>query len=257
MEIRIGTSGFSFDDWRGNFYPETIDKGKMLDHYATFFPTVEINSTYYNIPHPAVMNNLVKKAPEGFDFVVKVPQSFTHRRHDLDTDLAKYLHALEPLDESDKLSGLLAQFPYSFKFSRNGLDYLSLLNAAVAPRPLFMEFRHRSWVNRTMYDRLRNEGIGYVCVDEPGLPNLLDPDLFATTSIAYGRLHGRNADQWWDGGPLRYDYKYSESELGAWKEKIHKLSAKGSVKRLYLFFNNCHLGQAAANAVQMKQMLGV
>lgn len=257
MDIRIGTSGFSFEDWRDNFYPADIDKGKMLDYYAEHFPTVEINSTYYRIPHPAVMHNLVKKVPDGFEFLVKVPQSFTHRRHDLEGDLADYLQALEPVEEAGKLSGLLAQFPYSFKFSRDSLDYISMLNAAVSPRPLFTEFRHRSWVNRTMYDRFRTEGIGYVCVDEPDLPNLIKPDLFATIATAYARLHGRNGEKWWDGGPLRYDYTYSPGELDDWKRKIEKLSAKGNVKKLFLFFNNCHLGQAAANAIQMKQLLGV
>ncbi len=229
----------------------------MLNHYVEHFPTVEINSTYYSIPHPAVMHNLVKKAPDGFDFIVKVPQSFTHRRNELEEDLEKYQQALEPMEESGKLSGLLAQFPYSFKFTSNALDYISMLKAALEPRPLFAEFRHRSWVNRTMYNRLRKEGIGYVCVDEPRLPNLLDPDLFATSDTAYLRLHGRNAEKWWDGGPLRYDYSYSEDELQEWKQRIEKLKAKGNVKRLFVLFNNCHLGQAAANAVNMKQMLGV
>ncbi|HPI33126.1 MAG TPA: DUF72 domain-containing protein, partial [candidate division Zixibacteria bacterium] len=93
MEIRIGTSGFSFEDWRGSFYPETIDKGKMLDYYVERFSTVEINSTYYRIPHPAVMRNLAKKAPEGFDFVVKLPQSVTHRRQDIEEDLRQFLQA--------------------------------------------------------------------------------------------------------------------------------------------------------------------
>lgn len=229
----------------------------MLDYYVQQYPTVEINSTYYRIPHPAVMVNLVKKVPEGFDFMVKVPQSFTHRRQELESDLQKFLAALEPMDESGKLSGLLAQFPYSFKFSRDSLDYISMIRAAVAPRPLFTEFRHRSWVNRTTYNRLREEGIGYVCVDEPPLPNLIDPDLFATTAAAYVRLHGRNSEKWWDGGPLRYDYTYADDELEAWKQKIEKLKDKGNVKKVFLYFNNCHLGQAAADASRMKELLGL
>lgn len=257
MDIRIGTSGFSFEDWRGTFYPATVDKGKMLDFYAQHFPTVEINSTYYRIPHPAIMNNLVKKVPSGFDFLVKVPQSFTHRRTDLDDDIAKFLQAIEPMEATETLSGLLAQFPYSFRFSPDSLDYLAMLKNVLEPRPLFAEFRHESWVNRTMYDRLRAEGVGYVCVDEPELPHLIKPDLFTTVPTGYVRFHGRNAEKWWDGGPLRYDYKYSEEELQKWKEKIDKLAAKGQVQRMYLFFNNCHLGQAAANAFDMKRLLGL
>ena len=114
MNVRVGTSGYSFQDWRGNFYPEGIDKGKMLDHYVQHFNTVEINTTYYRIPHPRVFENMVSKAPEGFDFMVKVPQSFTHRRTDLEQDRDCIHQAIAPLVESGKLDGLLAQFPYSF-----------------------------------------------------------------------------------------------------------------------------------------------
>lgn len=252
-QVRVGTSGYSFEDWRGTFYPGKINKGMMLDHYVKFFRTVEINSTYYRIPHPAVMANIAKKAPKGFDFIVKVPGSFTHRRHDIDSDLAKYVEALKPIEELGLLSGVLTQFPYSFKFSSDSLDYLSLLKGALAPRELFVEFRHNGWVNRTMYDHLRKEQIGYVCVDEPQLRGLLKPDAFATTDSAYVRLHGRNAEQWWDGGALRYDYSYSDEELREWKGKVRKLQAK--VKRIFVFFNNCHLGQAVGNATDFAQII--
>lgn len=253
MNVRVGTSGFSFADWRGNFYPPDIDKGKLLDYYVQQFDTVEINSTYYGIPQPRVFENMVKKAPTRFDFMVKVPQSFTHRRTDLEDDRRKFTEAIRPLAESGKLAGLLAQFPYSFKFSPDNLDYLAICREAIAPQPLFVEFRHNSWVNRTMYDRFRAEGIGYVAVDEPPLPGLLNPDCFATTDTAYVRLHGRNAEQWWDGGALRYDYNYSEDELAYWKDKLAKIMKK--VKAAYVFFNNCHLGQAARNANRFAEMM--
>jgi len=255
VDVRVGTSGYSFDDWRGRFYPETTGKRNMLDYYVTQFRTVEINSTYYRIPHPAVMANIVKKVPDGFDFMVKVPQSFTHRRTELDSDLAMYLETLLPMAETGKLAGLLAQFPYSFKFSNDGLDYLTTLRQALASYPLFVEFRHNSWVNRSMYDRLRSDRIGYVCVDEPELPGLLKPDIFGTTGTAYIRLHGRNAQQWWVGGPLRYDYSYTDDELRQWKAKIDKLTAKKQISSVYVYFNNCHLGQAAANAIDFDAML--
>lgn len=251
--VRIGTSGYSFDDWRGKFYPEKVVKGKMLDHYVDFFPTVEINSTYYRIPHPAIMANIAKKAPAGFDFMIKVPQSMTHRRIDLDDDINSYLECLKPISERGLLSGLLAQFPFSFKFRPDHLDYLAMCREALSPHPLYVEFRHDSWVNRTMYDHLRAQQIGYVAVDEPTLPGLLKPDCFATTDVGYVRLHGRNGEHWWQGGDLRYDYHYSEEELSQWKEKIEKLRRK--VKSVYVFFNNCHLGQAADNAQQFMKMV--
>lgn len=253
MQVRVGTSGYSFEDWRGTFYPETVAKGKMLDHYVRYFQTVEINSTYYRIPHPAVMANIAKKAPDGFDFMVKVPQSFTHRRTDLENDLAAYREALKPLEESQKLTGLLAQFPFSFKFSPNSLDYLSLCNQALAPQRLFVEFRHNGWVNPTTFDRLRAEGIGYVSVDQPQLRGLLKPELTVTTDTAYIRLHGRNEEQWWNGGALRYDYSYSVAEMEQWRQRIQGL--KDDVKTAYVYFNNCHLGQAVSNALDFARLL--
>jgi len=221
--IRVGTSGYSFQDWRGNFYPYQIEKGKMLDHYSKYFPTVEINSTYYRIHHPRVFEHMVKKVPEGFDFTVKVPQSFTHRRREVGKDIAAFQEAVSPLADAGKLSGFLAQFPYSFKFSDGNLDHLSICRDAVSPGRLFVEFRHNSWVNRVTYDRLKAEQIGYVSVDEPQLRGLLKSDCFATTDTAYIRLHGRNGKHWWEGGALRYDYDYSEEELEYWKEKVSRL----------------------------------
>ncbi len=252
--IRVGTSGYSFEDWRGNFYPAKIEKGKMLDHYVNHFKTVEINSTYYRIPHPAVMANIAAKCPAGFDMIVKVPQSFTHRRDEIESDAAAFSDCLSPLIESDLLSGVLAQFPYSFKFSEKNLGYIARCRDAVKGQPLFVEFRHNSWVNRQMYDRLKAEEIGYVSVDEPDLSGLLKPDVFATTDIGYLGLHGRNSEQWWNGGALRYDYKYSDEELAQFSEKVKKLMNK--VKRAYVFFNNCHEGQAAENALQFGRMIG-
>ncbi|MBU0982847.1 MAG: DUF72 domain-containing protein [candidate division Zixibacteria bacterium] len=253
MDIRVGTSGYSFDDWKGNFYPDRIEKGKMLDVYAKHFPTVEINSTYYGIPHPRVFDNMLKKVPEGFDFIVKAPGPVTHKRTGIEADVATFKDAVRPLSEAGRLSGVLAQYPFSFKFSPATLDYVSQCRSILDPHPLFVEFRHDSWVNRAMYDRLRAEGIGYVCVDEPQLRGLLKPDCFATTDTAYIRLHGRNAEQWWNGGALRYDYNYSDDELQHWKEKVRKIMLK--VKRAYVFFNNCHEGQAASNAMQFAAMV--
>ncbi len=253
MEVRVGTSGYSFEDWRGEFYPPGIDKGKMLDYYVRHFSTVEINSTYYRIPHPAVMVNMVKKAPPGFDFMIKVPQSMTHRRTDVEEDMAKFLEAIRPFEESGNLAGLLAQFPYSFKFNSDGLDYIGTCREALSPHRLFVEFRHDGWENKATYDRLRAEKIGYVSVDEPQLRGLLKPHLLSTTDIGYIRLHGRNSEQWWHGGALRYDYNYSLEELEVWQKKIENV--KNKIKKMYVFFNNCHQGKAVSNAQQFIRLL--
>lgn len=255
MGIKIGTSGYSFDDWKGTFYPADIKKGKMFDYYVKHFSVVEINSTYYRIPHPAVMANIEKKSPEDFEFIVKTPNTVTHKRKDIETAVKEFNNCLEPMAEPGKLKGLLAQFPYSFKFSQVNLDYVRYCRELLKQYPLFVEFRHNSWVNRQMYDAFKVGDIGYVSVDEPQLPGLLKPDAFNTTDSAYIRLHGRNAGMWWDGGPLRYDYDYSPEELEEWKKKIEKLQEKA--RKVYIFFNNCHLGQAVKNAREMMQLLNL
>jgi len=251
MEIKIGTSGYSFEDWKGPFYPTDIKKGKYLDYYIKHFPTVEINSTYYRIPHPAVMTNIEKKTPDNFEFIVKTPNLLTHKRKFTTEEINQYFDCLKPMFESGKLKGLLAQFPYSFKFSLANLDYVEKCNEILHPHELFIEFRHDSWVNRTMYDTFKKNNIGYVAVDEPQLNGLLKPDMFATTDTGYIRLHGRNAEKWWNGGALRYDYDYSDDELEEWKKKIEKMRQKAG--KMYIFFNNCHLGQAVKNAREMMQ----
>lgn len=254
-KIRIGTSGYSFADWVGVFYPETIAKGKMLDFYAEHFDTVEINSTYYRIPHPKVLENMVKKTSADFEFMVKTHSSATHQRKDLQSETPKYLEAIKPIADSFKLKGILAQFPWSFKRSPENQDYLKKCREALAGYPLFVEFRHNSWTKQEIFDLLKSLDIGYVCVDEPQLSGMVDSVAVATTGTGYVRLHGRNADKWWNGGPLRYDYLYSDAELSEWSGKIRKLAE--NTEKVYVFFNNCHEGQAVTNARRILEMLDV
>ena len=255
MIIKIGTSGYSFEDWRGNFYPDKIEKGKMLNHYVKYFSTVEINSTYYRIPHPAVMANIEKKTPQHFEFIVKTPDTLTHKRKEIEKAIKEFGECLKPMQDSGKLRGVLAQFPYSFKYSPANLQYVINCGKEFAAESFYVEFRHSSWVNPNTINGLQSSRIPYVSVDEPQLPGLLKPDLVNTTDIAYIRLHGRNAAQWWDGGSLRYDYDYSDKELEEWKSKI--LQMEGKVKKSFIFFNNCHLGQAVKNARQMMANLNL
>lgn len=254
-KIRVGTSGYSFADWVGVFYPETIAKGKMLDFYAECFDTVEVNSTYYRIPHPKVMENMVKKTSEGFDFMVKAHSSATHQRQQLAIETPKYLEAIKPIADNSKLKGILAQFPWSFKRSAANADHLKRCRELLAEHPLFVEFRHSSWIRQETFDLLKSLEIGYVSVDEPQLDGMVDSLAVATTKTGYVRLHGRNAAKWWNGGPLRYDYSYSDAELQEWIGKIDRL--RENADTVYVFFNNCHEGQAVTNARRILEMLNV
>jgi uncharacterized protein YecE (DUF72 family) len=256
--IRVGTSGFSFADWVGPFYPAGMKSGDFLSFYSRHFDIVEVNSTYYRIPHPRVIEQMERKTPPGFRFMVKLNQAMTHERAREPALYDEFRAAIEPLRAAGKLEGLLAQFPWAFRHGPMSLDHLRLLRERLPGDALFVEFRHDSWTAPGVEPFLREHDLGYCVVDEPALPGLMPTVATRTTPDAYVRFHGRNASHWW--GPessqrsqLRYDYNYSPAELGEWVKRISELAEQA--RRTYLFFNNCHAGQAASNASLMKELL--
>ena len=254
IDIRIGTSGYSYEDWREVFYPPHLPKGKFLDFYAQFFNTVEINSTYYAIPSAQTIYYMARKVPPDFAFIVKTNKETTHVRQQNEEAVAQLLNAVKPMIEMQKFYGFLAQFPYSFKNNEANRRYLLQTRELIGDYPLFVEFRHKSWATPPLYDFLRRNEIGYVNVDEPTLPGLLPPQSIATTDYGYVRFHGRNAEHWWEGdNTTRYDYEYNEDELRAWLGHIERLTRR--THRTYIFFNNHPRGQAIKNARQMLNLL--
>ena len=256
-KILIGTSGFSYQDWKGPFYPEKLPAREMLSFYATLFSTVEINSSYYAIPKRKNMEAMVQKTEGKLEFVVKAHQDITHKRENVEKALPLFKEALRPFQDHQVLACVLLQFPFSFHQNPNNQDYLGQLKDQLPDIPLVAEFRNRGWIHDRTFDFLRKNGIGYCCVDEPDLPELPPPIIEATSSIGYVRFHGRNNTTWWkhEKAEERYDYEYSEEELQEWALKIKKLSQ--GVKKLYVFFNNHPGGKAPRNAQRMKKLLGV
>ncbi len=253
--ILVGTSGYSFDDWIGRFYPVGIQKGKMLDYYKDHFPAVEINSTYYRIPHSTVFYHMAQKVPPDFEFIVKTHSSFTHDRAKADANFDLFFEAVKPLIDSGKLKGYLAQFPWSFRFSTANLNYIIDSKARFGNIPLFVEFRNAEWDRAEVYRILGENKIGICCVDEPQLEGLFPPRAIATTSIGYVRFHGRNDRDWWKPRPGsdRYNYDYKKEELADWLKMIDNM--RRETEKIYLFFNNCHLGQAVKSAKMMMEMM--
>ena len=283
--ILLGTSGYSFPDWGGVFYPPGLDRSKMLDYYVRQFKTVEVNSTYYRIPPPSTFAAMERKTPADFEFVVKVHHDMTHAQTRDPEAYAAFHTALEPLRRARKLSGVLAQFPQAFHRSEDNERFLLELQGRMEGVPLFVEFRHNSWMKEDLFQFLERESLGYVSVDEPDLPGLLPRVARATGPLAYVRFHGRNKKSWYDGVPrgkdegpgvkappceregpgvkalprerdrrlLRYDYLYSEAELKEWADKIRALNQK--TEKTFVFFNNCHAGQAATSAKLMRRLL--
>lgn len=270
--IRIGTSGYSFADWVGPFYPTGMRSRDFLGHYAQHFDCVEVNATYYRIPPPSTLASMSSRTPEGFEFMVKLHQSMTHERTDDASIDAAFLACLQPLKDAGKYRGLLAQFPYAFRRDESAKAHLERLRERLDHEPLWVEFRHASWMHPKLPEWLRERRIGYCAVDEPALPGLVPPVAHLTTDVGYVRFHGRNARNWWGGSNSgarvsasaraaapkpatgdRYDHEYSAAELSEWLERIRALAMQ--VKQTYLFFNNCHAGQAARSAKLMEELL--
>jgi uncharacterized protein YecE (DUF72 family) len=228
----------------------------MLKEYSKHFTCVEVNSTYYRIPHPVVLKRMEEKTPPGFEFVIKANQEMTHKKSRDPVLYRAFKDVLEPLREAGKFSGVIAQFPWGFKNTPENHDQLRFLGDQFRECPLFVEFRNSQWIEEGVFEELEAAGIGYCSVDEPGLKGLVPPIARVTADIGYVRLHGRNAKTWWArgrGAGDRYDYLYSEDELREWVSKIQSMAKTAA--RTFVFFNNCHAGQAARNANLMKELL--
>lgn len=259
--IYVGTCGFSYKDWIGPFYPGGIKAVDMLEYYAEHFPAVEIDSTYYAIPKPALFEGMARRTPPDFVFSVKVPGSITHVPADAQPsaeDVDAFHECLAPLLHSKKLAAVLAQFPNSFRPTREGLARLDLLRRSWPDIPLVAEFRHRDWQRDAVLRRLRERNIGWCNVDEPKLESLMHPSSETTSAIGYVRFHGQNAAKWWkqERSPAeRYDYLYSPEQIAQWLPRIAEVSEKAHTT--LVFFNNHRNGQAAVNAGQLAEMLGL
>ena len=253
--IKVGTSGFSYPEWKGPFYPEKLPQQQMLAFYAQHFPAVEINSTYYHIPPPRNMAAMAKRAEGRLEFAIKAHQEMTHARDKYAEALPLFREAIVPIHEAGALGCILVQFPFSFKASPSNADFLRRLASDLALYPVAVEFRHRSWTSDETFALLQNLGLAYCCVDGPRLPSLPPPLARATSAIGYVRFHGRNRQKWWTHAEAweRYDYLYTEDELREWVPKIRALA--DSVQKCYAFFNNHARGQAVTNAQMLVNLL--
>jgi uncharacterized protein YecE (DUF72 family) len=254
--IRVGTSGYSYADWKGPFYPRALTTSKYLAYYARYFDVVEIDATYYRIPGPRVFEAMARKVPPGFRFAVKTPSTFTHQRAQFDATLEPYRKSVLPLVRRGKLLCFLAQFPQSFRYSPENLRFVGEVSASL-DRPLCVEFRHVSWQREDVYAFLADKGIGFVNVDLPRLPGLPRPSATVTASVAYVRFHGRvDAKAWWQSEEAhqRYDYAYTTAQLEEWLPRITHVAARA--KETLVLFNNHFRGKAVRAAIEMRRLLG-
>lgn len=259
--IFVGTSGWKYDDWIGKFYPEDIPKNRLLQYYSTYFRTVEVNFSYYIMPNRYTLSAIARNVPRDFVFTIKLNSVFTHQKDLLNPYLEvplkerdEFLRAVEVMRSEGKVDTLLAQFPQSFRFSTRNLEYITKLGRAFSGFNLAVEFRSKDWYNGVVYEVFKRENLTFVSVDEPEIPVLPPRELIVTNRIGYIRLHSRDASKWYGGEKLRYDYYYQDCELMEW---IDKIKASWGFEKLYVFFNNCHNGQAAENALRFKKLVSV
>ena len=247
----VGTSGYSFRDWIGTFYPADATQKDMFGHYVRHFETVELNFTYYRLPTARTIDKLARSSPEGFTFWVKANQETTHKHNR--AVAGDFLEGISPLVDADKLAGVLLQFPQSFHRTVANRRYLAAALDDFAALPRAVEFRHHSWQHPATPTGLRERSVSLVIPDAPDLPGLYHHPAAVTTKTGYFRLHSRNADKWYAGGAERYDYNYTRREL---TELIHQWSDLDEpVDQIFAFFNNCHHGQAAENAEAFQRIL--
>ena len=276
----------------GEFYPKSVKTVEgRLRHYAGYFDTVEVDSTYYAILDKRNTYLWVERTPENFIFHIKVygaltghgidpktlPKDIFKRLPDKDKT-EKYIYvkesfllkaiaerfreALTPLIKSQKLGVLVFQFPPWFQYRTTNLDYMLTCKELMQGLPVAVEFRHGSWLEPDRLDSVlrffRKHQLTYITADEPQYGNLATVPFLpnATTDIAYFRFHGRNKENWLKKGietSLRYAYLYSDDELKEFIPSIQRVNKRAKVT--FAMFNNCHGGFAIRDAIRMKELL--
>lgn len=225
MTLRAGTSGFSYKEWKGPFYPEDLPAKKMLAHYAGRLPTVEINNTFYRMPKASVLEGWRDQVPAGFKFAVKASRRITHfkRLEDCEEELRYLFDVLTALE--DKLGVVLFQLPPHFQIDvPRLLTFQELLPDTV---PCAFEFRHASWDDEAVDVALADRGAARVVTDTEGKAV---PEISAKVDWCYLRLRAA---------------AYDDSLLAAWFEAIQRFN------RQYVFFKHEDEGTGPRLALQL------
>lgn len=257
MLVRIGTSGYSYEDWVGVLYPAGSRKADFLELYSQEFDMVELNYTYYSMPNARLTQGMVNKTGSGFQFSIKAHQTITHKIDNslINKEIEIFLKGIDPICSAGKLAEVLLQFPYSFHYNSENRLLLDKICTGFGTVPLAVEFRNSQWQKKSVTDELTSRNVAMVNVDEPQIDGLMKPDSIVTSQkIGYVRFHGRNKENWWGGDNVtRYDYLYSDKELTEWRSRISTMLVQTAV--VLIVFNNHSKGQAVQNARRLKQLM--
>ncbi len=237
--VRIGCSGWNYKHWRGVVYPPGLPERRWLDHYATLFDTVEINTTFYRLPSTAAVAGWVEHTPSGFVFAAKASRFLTHMKRltDMDRGTRRFYERIEPLTRSPKFGPVLWQLPPNFH--RND-ERLAKALAELPPGRHAFEFRHPSWFTPDVYELLRQHGVALVIADRPEVRRFQAHE--RTADFVFLRFHHGGGDG-----------SYTHRQLGSWARRIEEWRREGDV---YAYFNNDWAGYAVENGLWLKQRLG-
>ena len=269
-KIIVGVAGWSYTDWQGVVYPESLNSKKRIAYLARYFGLIEINNSFYGHIKPAVGKQWCRLASEEnreFVFSAKLNRAFTHSPIAVVEPTSAKTIRPGPSDERDAKAGLdsiaaegmlaavLAQFPISFKCTEENRDYVRNLAERFRRYPLVLEIRHASWNDPEVLTWLAGLNVGLCNIDQPLLGRAIRPGTEVTSPIGYVRLHGRNYRQWFAETNVRdrYDYLYSAQELEKWKDRTVEIASKAEAT--YVVANNHNLGKAAVNALELVAML--
>jgi uncharacterized protein YecE (DUF72 family) len=250
MRIWIGTSGYSYPDWVGGFYPPGTRTNRMLTHYVQHFPVVELNFTFYRPPTAEMLGRMAEQTPAGFQFLMKMPRSLSHEGDP--EELPGFRRAAEELQRRGQLMSLLCQLPQATHNEKHHRAWLEMLSRELAGLPLAVEFRHRSWSEPDVPTWLAAHHFELVSVDVPDIPALFPSGLVRSGRGVYVRFHSRNAYNWYKSDKDRYDYNYHDTQLTAWITELQQAAA--TTDRAMLLFNNCQRSHAAENAQRMREL---
>ena len=232
MTFRVGTSGYNYPEWKGSFYPADLPAARMLAYYAERFGTVEINATFYRMPTPKTLGGWASTVADGFTFALKAPQRITHfaRLRDVDEPVRYLCDTARTL--GSKLGPLLFQLPPNF---RKDVARLTDLLALLPPDLTYaFEFRHESWFDDEVYDRLRARSAALCIADtDKGTTPLV-----ATGAIGYVRLR---------------DEGYDDRDLARWIDTLRRLG--GAWRDAFVFFKHEESGKGPAFAKRFEELV--
>ncbi|MCL5268240.1 MAG: DUF72 domain-containing protein [Bacteroidetes bacterium] len=275
-EFFVGTSGWSYTDWVGPFYPEKTPKGfSRLGFYAGFFDCVEVNSTFYRHFTPDVGEKWLAEVDSNPDFVftIKLFREFTHgsgdRGSDFEMNRRIVLSFLKPFLGKGKLGGVLVQFSEFFRDNEASRGRIAQLLDSFPDSRLFFELRHKSWFTNEGRDFIGRTNLNVIATDQPELDDMTGFDTSILGQTGYVRLHGRNTSMWKESRRslakereaarpgarddadrnARYDYLYNSAELDGIEKEILRVKEKCS--RIYVVANNHPMGKAVANALEL------